>query len=101
MKRRGFIALVGLTATGFAIAPRAQPRIPTIGVLVAGNPDPGPFIRVFREALRDLGYVEGRTLIIELRSAGGKAALLDDFAAELVSRRVDVIVTWQTPAVRA
>src|SRR5947207_8977182 len=101
MKRRDFIALAAGAAAVWPLGARAQqPKIPKIGVLVAGNPDPGPFWRIFREGLRDLGYVEGQTALFEFRSAGGKAALLPELAAELVGLRVDIIVTWQTPTVR-
>jgi putative ABC transport system substrate-binding protein len=50
-------------------------------------------IETFRSSLRDLGYVEGRTIIIEYRSAEGRAERLPALAAELVERKVDVIVT--------
>jgi putative ABC transport system substrate-binding protein len=69
-----------------------------IGVLVSGKPDPEPFWRVFREALRDLGYIEGQTILFEYRSAEGKPNLLPELAADLVARKVEIIVTWYTPA---
>jgi len=50
------------------------------------------------EALRELGYVEGRNLVIEGRYAGGRPESLANLAAELVRLRVDVIVTFTTPA---
>ena len=75
--------------------------MPRVGVLVAGNPDPGPFWRVFRDAMRELGYVEGQNVVFEFRSAGGDANRLPELAADLVRLKVDVIVTWQTPTVRA
>ncbi|MEO6065940.1 MAG: ABC transporter substrate-binding protein [Lysobacterales bacterium] len=75
-----------------------QAKVPTIGVLVMGNPDPVPFMTALREALAKLGYVEGQTLRFEQRSAGGDAAALGDLARELVRLKADVIVAWQTPA---
>jgi putative ABC transport system substrate-binding protein len=55
----------------------------------------------FRKGLRDLGYVEGRNVVIEYRSADGRAERFPDLAAELVRLKVDVIVTRGTPAARA
>ena len=54
-----------------------------------------------RDGLRDLGYVEGRNLIIEYRSADGRAERFSDLASELVRLEVDLIVTRGTPATRA
>lgn len=73
----------------------------TIGVLVLGNPDPAPFIRGLREELRDLGYREGQDIQFEVHSAGGKAVELAVQASQLVARKVDVIVAFQTPAATA
>ena len=64
----------------------------------SSGPEPlGPF----REALGDLGYVEGKNIHIEVRSAKGEDARLPELAAELVRSRVDVIVAVQTPAAHA
>src|SRR6267143_1845046 len=102
MRRRDFITLVGGSAAARPLGARAQqPKVPRIAVLVAGNPDPAPFWRLFREALRDLGYIEGQTILFEFRSAGGKANLLPELAAELVRLRVDIIVVWHTPVAHA
>jgi putative ABC transport system substrate-binding protein len=56
---------------------------------------------VFREGLRQLGYVEGQNIIIEWRYADGKDERLPDLAAELVRLKVDLVVTHSTPAIRA
>jgi putative ABC transport system substrate-binding protein len=58
-------------------------------------------IHAFREGLSQFGYVEGRNILIEWRSADGKAERLPDLAAELVRLHLDVIVTHSTPAIRA
>jgi putative ABC transport system substrate-binding protein len=101
MRRREFITLLG-SATAWPLAARAQQRkVPTIGVLVAGSPDPQPFWRIFREALRDLGYVEGQNIRFEFRSAEGDRSRLNELAADLVRLNVDIIVTWQTPTTTA
>jgi len=85
----------------WSIAARAQPqgKVPTIGVLSAG--DPGALLRLLRKGLRERGYVEGRTIKIEVRSGPGKVELLRPLADELVRFNVDVIVTRLTPAAQA
>ena len=99
MKRREFIALLGGAAVAWPTAARAQQsRVPRIGVLLVDGPEPmGPY----RQALRDLGYVEGKNIQIEVRSAEGKANRLSELAAEFVRSKVDVIVACQTQAATA
>ena len=96
--RREFIALLG-GAAAWPLAARAQQHaMPRIGILLLGGPEPmGPF----REALHELGYVEGRNVEIEVRSAQGQASRLPELAAELVGRKVDIIVASLTPAIAA
>jgi putative tryptophan/tyrosine transport system substrate-binding protein len=102
MRRRDFIGALGGAAVAWPVVARAQQaRLLKIGVLVAGNPDPQPFWTTFREALRDLGYVEGQNIQFEFRSAEGDRNRLSGLAAELVQLNVDSIVTWQTPAATA
>jgi hypothetical protein len=55
---------------------------------------PEPFWRLFREGLRDLGYIEGQNVLFEYRSAEGKPSLLPQLAADLVRLNVSIIVTW-------
>jgi putative ABC transport system substrate-binding protein len=101
-KRREVITLLGSVAVACPLAARAQhPKVPTIGALVIGNTDPEEFWRVFRQGLRDLGYVEGQNIRFEFRSAEGQASRVPDLAAELVHLKVDVIVTWFTPTALA
>ena len=100
MRRREFITLLSGAAAAWPIAAHAQQptKVPRIGVLLVSGPEPlGPF----REALRDLGYAEGKNIQIEVRSAQSQVTRLPDLAAELVRRQVDVIVAIQTPAVYA
>ena len=78
-----------------------QPKkIPRIGVLRPGLPA-APNYEAFRQGLRELGYVEGQNVILELRDTEAKAERLPDLAAELVRLKVDVIVTSSTPAIQA
>jgi putative tryptophan/tyrosine transport system substrate-binding protein len=98
-RRRKFIALLG-GAAAWPLAARAQQgeRVRHVGVLLVSGPEPlGPF----REALGDLGYVEGKNIQIDVRSAQGEDTRLPELAAELVRSRVDVIVAVQTPAAHA
>jgi putative tryptophan/tyrosine transport system substrate-binding protein len=99
MKRRAFITLLG-GAAAWPLAARAQQshRVPRIGVLLLGTPTSfAPRIQAFVEGLRDLGYVEGRTVAIEWKWGQDRVDLLPDLAAELVRSQVDVIVTAGTP----
>jgi putative ABC transport system substrate-binding protein len=97
MKRRAFIMLLA-GAAGWPLAARAQPvKMPVIGILLTGNPEPDIFLKGFREALWETGYVVGENIRLEVRSAEGKIAALPERAAELVRLKVDVIVTSLTP----
>jgi putative tryptophan/tyrosine transport system substrate-binding protein len=102
MRRREFIALLGSAAIVRPVVVRAQqPKVPTVGVLVVGSPGAEIFWRIFREALGELGYVEGQTVRFEFRSDQGQISRLSELAAELVRLKVDVIVTWLTPSALA
>jgi len=94
MDRRVFIAVVGGSILAGPLAAKAQQaaKIARIGYL-AGNLASGPqFPEAFRQGLRDLGYVEGRNMVIEYGDAEGKAERFPALAAELVARKVDVIL---------
>jgi len=95
MRRRTFAFGLGiLFLTTFHLARAQQPptKIPRIGYLMTRSLDP---VRTepLRQGLRELGYVEGKTIVIEWRSAEGKIDRLPALAAELVRLKVDVIVT--------
>src|SRR5262245_47599506 len=99
MNRREFITLLG-SAAMWPLAARAQrPVMPVIGFLGGANPvGYAPQIEALRLGLRDYGYVEGRTIAIEYRWAEGRYDRLPALAADLVSRKVDLIITQGTPA---
>lgn len=102
MRRREFIILLGGVPVAIPRSAKAQPgKMPTIGVLVLGRPNPEVFFGDIRKGLQNLGYTDGKNLRLELRSAKGEASALPGAAAELVQLKVDVIVAWQTPAVTA
>jgi len=77
-------------------------KVPRIGVLSTISPAVlSNQTKAFRQALRDLGYVEGKNVVIEYRYAEGRLDQMADLAAELVRLKVDVIVTGATPAAMA
>jgi putative ABC transport system substrate-binding protein len=97
MRRRVFLTL--LCSAAALPAGAQQVKTPKIGVLLVGNVE--PFWSQFREGLRDFGYIDGRNIHVEVRSAQGKPNTLPDLAAELVRLNVDIIVASETPAVQA
>jgi putative ABC transport system substrate-binding protein len=99
MRRRELIRFLGGAVAALPLASRAQQTaIPRIGVLQFAGPEHmGPFA----QALRDLGYVEGKTIQFETRSAEGKADRLPGLVAELIASKVNIIVASLTPAVVA
>jgi len=103
MRRRDFITLLGGAAAAWPLAARAQrpSKIARIGILTQGvSAGPG-FEQNFRNALRELGFIEGQNLVIEGRFAAGRLDALYPFAQELVRLDVDVIATGATPAAKA
>jgi ABC-type uncharacterized transport system substrate-binding protein len=104
INRRRFIGGVACCLLAVPISTRAQQTGKTyrIGILEATSAvQNAANLRAFRKGLAELGYVEGRNLIIEYRSADGRAERFQDLAAELVRLKVDLIVTRGTPAARA
>jgi putative ABC transport system substrate-binding protein len=103
VRRREFITLIGSAAT-WPLAARAQQatKLPAIGFLVSGAPSShGQWVAAFVQRLRELQWIESRTVAIEYRWAEGSTAGLDEMAAEFVRLKVDVIVTTGTPATAA
>src|SRR5918999_155176 len=100
--RRGSILsliIVSMFLTqNFAVEAQEIKKVPRIGVLVAGHPPTRPSLEGFRQGLRDLGYVEHKNIVLELRWDEGKPDPRSDLAADLVRRKVDVILAGHTVA---
>jgi putative tryptophan/tyrosine transport system substrate-binding protein len=96
MKRRDFITLLGGAAVVWPLAARGQQpaKLPTIGFLGATTPSgQNQWTAAFVQRLRELGWIEGRTVAIEYRWAEGRSERYVEIAAEFVRLKVDVIVT--------
>src|SRR6266481_1291789 len=106
MKRRSFTALIGGAAAPmiWPLAARTQQpaKLPTIGFFGTSTPlAMSQWVGAFVQRLRELGWIEGRTVAIEYRWAEGRSERLAEIAAEFVRLKVDVIVTYATPPVIA
>jgi putative ABC transport system substrate-binding protein len=103
MRRREFIAGLGSTAAWPVVARAQQAAIPIVGLLETGSPGPDSLLlAAFRNGPSENGYVEGRNLTVEYRSAEGQIDRLPALAAELVRLQVAVIITpGSSPATRA
>ena len=97
VQRREFITLIGGAATAWPLAARAQraPKIPVIGVLwhAGSAEEEKEFSRPLKAGFADLGYVDGKTIILEERYPAEQKERFEALAAELVSLKVDVLVT--------
>jgi putative ABC transport system substrate-binding protein len=100
MRRREFVALTAGAAAGWPLMAVAQhPAIPVIGVLASASYDYRSHLAVaFRQSLNELGYIEGRTVAFEYRSAEGQYDRLPSLAAALVRDQVAIIATTGAPA---
>jgi putative ABC transport system substrate-binding protein len=101
MRRRDFISFVG-GAAAWPLAAQAQKvdKIYLIGIL-APERQPAAYLEIFRQGLRELGYVEGQNMTFAVRSAEGYSQQLAALANELVGLKVDVILAINTPSVQA
>jgi putative ABC transport system substrate-binding protein len=104
IERRAFITLLGGATAAWPLAARAQQagKLPTIGFLGGATPSAfGQLVAAFVQRLRELGWIEGRTVTIEVRWAEGRSERFAEIAAEFVRLKVDVIVTSGPPVFAA
>src|SRR5262245_34588702 len=102
MNRRAFITLLG-GAVAWPLAARAQQGDKTsrVGYIRAGTGSNDPYRELFVRGMRDLGYVEGRNIVVEFRHYGDDVGSIGSLISDLLRAKVDVIVAGGTPAVRA
>jgi putative ABC transport system substrate-binding protein len=103
MSKRSVASMLVISALILVHLTDAQAqKVPRIGLLFPGSLSYGtPNIEAFRQGLRELGYVEGKNIMVEYRVAAGKLDRYSQLAAELVNLKLDVIVTASTPAIKA
>jgi putative ABC transport system substrate-binding protein len=103
LKLAGLVTLIiAFVISGVAVEAQQAAKIPRIGYITGATPDgQAARIEAFRQGLRELGYVEGKNIVIEYRYAEGKPDRLAALAAELVRLKVDVIVTGGANITRA
>jgi putative tryptophan/tyrosine transport system substrate-binding protein len=101
MNRRAFMARLGGVTAWPLVAHAQQNKIHRIGVLILGNADAETIRKEMPEGLRDSGYLEGKNILFDFRSAEGRIDVLPKLATELVASRVDVIVAVYTPCALA
>lgn len=91
MNRRRLL-LAGLLLAPVGAMAQETVKAPRVGVLLPGDPPTRPTLEAFRAALRDIGYVEGRTIVLDLRWERGRPGRWPELAAELVRLPVDLIL---------
>ena len=92
----------GLLAAPLAAEAQQAGKVPRIGFLSVTSPsDRPPLLDAFRQRLRELGWVEGRNIVIDYRYAEDRVDRMPDLAAELVRLKVDLIVSEGTQGVTA
>jgi ABC-type uncharacterized transport system substrate-binding protein len=102
MSAKIFICLLFLVKSFSLAEAQQQAKIARLGWLASGSPSGvAPLTGAFRKGLNELGYVEGKHIVIEYRYADGNPKRLPDLAAEIVHLKVDVIVVAADPAIRA
>jgi len=103
MDRRCFVLALGASAFAASLASLAQQlRIPKVGFLISETlSDETSRIEALRGGLREYGYIEGKNIAIEIRTADGKYERLPELAAELIGLKVDLVVAFGTKALSA
>src|SRR5262249_7454432 len=103
LKWLGFPVIAFVLVIAGAVAQAQQVKIPRIGYVsgTGSRADPGPYVEAMRQGLRDLGYVEGKNILIEHRGAEGNVDRMPSHVAELVQLKVDLLVVPLRSAIRA
>ena len=105
MKRREFIGLVGAAATWSSAGHAQQPeRMRRVGVLIPfdeNDPEAKNRLRQFRLGMRDLGWIEGRNVLIDFRFSGGDSESIKRSVAELIKAAPEVVLSYSTPGLAA
>ena len=94
------ISFVFFLASAVSVYAQTHTKIPRIGLLRAGAP-PDSFLEIFTQGLRDLGYINGKNVRMEVRFAEGKIDRIPDLAMELVRLKVDAAYAQSTPVILA
>src|SRR5262245_37226702 len=95
MRRREAITLIGGAVAGlpFAICAQTAPKLPRVGLISSGSPATyGRHVAAFRQALRELGHVEGKTIVVEVRWGEGRIERMPELVDQLISQKMDVLV---------
>ena len=101
MRRRDFLGILSGGAVALPLAARAQSSMPHVGVLRPfGSPELDEAVEALRAGLHDLGYDEGRNIVLDIRYSGNRPETLLTLAAQLVALKVNVIVTYGPPGPR-
>lgn len=106
MKRRGFLVLLGGATAASVVRPLAtgaQTRsITRIGYLASSGPAmTGRMVAALKQGLKELGYIDGQTIAVEIRQAEGRNERMPDLAAELIALKVDILLAASSPGVLA
>lgn len=100
-ERRAFLNLIALALWPAPALAQRRAKVSRVGVLSPFDPSNDAFLEVFRQALRELGHIEGQNLSLEYRAADGTTGRLLELAADLARLRVDLIVTTGPAGVQA
>jgi putative ABC transport system substrate-binding protein len=101
MRRREFFAVIGSAAVAWPLAAQQSGKVPRVGILSPAADEEAASLVAFRKAIRDLGYVEDETIILDFRISKGNYDVLPELAMQLVRVPVAVIVTDTTSATQA
>jgi putative tryptophan/tyrosine transport system substrate-binding protein len=100
-RRDTFLAVLALAAVSLAAMAQPVAGVPRVGFLANGSAKASPSVDAFRKGLRDLGYIEGENIALEIRWAAGRFESMPELALELVRWRPDLLVAVVPQGLRA